>query len=58
MPAKTFFLSLIADVGVNVVAHPSVKGTISLELKDVTVEEVLQVVRDVYGYQYRFSNNI
>ncbi len=58
IPAKAFFLSLISDVGVNVVAHPKVDGTISLELKNVTVDEVLEVVRDVYGYEYQFSNNI
>lgn len=58
IPAKSFFLSLISDVGVNVVAHPNVSGEISLELNNVTVEEVLGVVRDVYGYEYKFKNNI
>ena len=58
LPAKTFFLSLVADSGVNVVAHPEVAGNISLELKDVSVREVLEVTRDVYGYQYKYSNGI
>ncbi|HEY7774080.1 MAG TPA: secretin N-terminal domain-containing protein, partial [Marinagarivorans sp.] len=52
LPAKTFFLSLVSDAGVNVVTDPEVKGSISLELKNVTVEEVLNVTRDVYGYEY------
>lgn len=56
--AKTFFLSLISDVGVNVVTHPNVSGAISLELKNVTVADVLDVVRDVYGYEYSLKNNI
>lgn len=58
VPAKEFFISLIKDTGVNVVAHPQVSGKISLQLNEVTVSEVLDVIRDVYGYEYRFENNI
>lgn len=58
VPARTFFLSLVADSGVNVVAHPEVSGEISLELKNVTIREVLDVTRDVYGYEYKFSDGI
>lgn len=58
VPARTFFLSLVADSGINVVAHPDIDGTISLELKNVTVPEVLEVTRDVYGYEYKLSNDI
>ncbi|SMF34587.1 MSHA biogenesis protein MshL [Alteromonadaceae bacterium Bs31] len=58
VPARTFFLSLVADSGTNVVAHPEVSGFISLELKNVTIQEVLDVTRDVYGYEYKFGNGI
>lgn len=58
VPARTFFLSLVADSGINVVAHPDISGMISLELKNVTVPEVLEVTRDVYGYEYKLSNGI
>lgn len=58
VPAKAFFLGLVADVGVNVVTHPEIEGTVSLELNNVTVEEVLNVVRDVYGYEYRTRDDI
>jgi MSHA biogenesis protein MshL len=58
VPARAFFLGLVADAGVNVVAHPEIEGLISLELNDVSVEEVLDVVRDVYGYEYRYRNGI
>lgn len=58
VPARTFFLSLVADSGVNVVAHPEIAGSISLELKNVTVREVLNVTRDVYGYEYKYSEGI
>ncbi|WP_245792125.1 pilus (MSHA type) biogenesis protein MshL [Teredinibacter waterburyi] len=58
VPARTFFLSLVADSGVNVVAHPEVDGVISLELNNVTVRETLDVTRDVYGYEYKFQSGI
>ncbi|WP_075185701.1 pilus (MSHA type) biogenesis protein MshL [Teredinibacter haidensis] len=58
VPARTFFLSLVADSGVNVVAHPEVSGFISLELKGVTIREVLNVTRDVYGYEYKLGSSI
>jgi len=58
VPARTFFLSLVADAGVNVVAHPEVSGQISLELNDVSIEDVLNVTRDVYGYEYKYSHQI
>lgn len=58
VPARTFFVSLVADSGVNVVAHPEISGAISLELKNVTVREALNVTRDVYGYEYKFADNI
>jgi len=58
VPARTFFVSLVADAGVNVVAHPEVAGVISLELRNVSIGEVLEVTRDVYGYEYKISGGI
>lgn len=58
VPAKTFFVGLVSQAGVNVVAHPEIEGVISLNLKDVSVEDVLSVVRDVYGYEYQLKNGI
>ena len=33
--------------------HPDISGTISVDLKDVTVREALDSLRDLYGYEYR-----
>lgn len=54
-PAATFFMSLVADSDINMVVHPSVTGTVSLKLKNITVDEAMRLVRQAYGYEYEKS---
>jgi MSHA biogenesis protein MshL len=52
-PAKAFFLGLVKGTDYNLVVHPDVAGKISMDLKHVTVGEILEVAKQMYGYDYR-----
>ena len=52
VPASAFFLSLVHDTSYNIVVQPGVTGTITLNLKNVTVPEVMEHVREAFGYDY------
>ncbi|MGM7318139.1 pilus (MSHA type) biogenesis protein MshL [Idiomarina sp. ST10R2A5] len=53
--AKAFFYGLAADSPYNILVHPNVSGEISMSLKDVTLDETLDAVQDMYGFEVRRS---
>lgn len=56
-PAAQVFMSLVADTRYSMLVHPKVSGTISVRLKDVTLREALNSLREIYGYEYRIQGN-
>lgn len=55
-PARAFFMGLVDGTPHNMLVHPDVNGHVTLQLKHVTVEDVLNATRDLYGYDYRRVN--
>lgn len=56
--AKDFFPAIVAGSAYSIAIHPEVSGSISLNLTDVTLTEVLAVVEDIYGFDIRRSGNV
>lgn len=56
-PIQQMLMGMVVDTPYNMLVHPEVKGSVTLQLKNVTVPEVMQALRDVYGYDYRIDGN-
>lgn len=57
VPAQQFFRSIVAGTRYNILVHPDVAGTITANLKDVTLPETLDAIREMYGYDYKIEGN-
>ena len=54
-PANQVFMGIVSGTRYSMLVHPDVTGGISVNLKDVTVFEALDSLRELYGYDYRIE---
>jgi len=52
-PANQVFMGIVSGTRYSMLVHPDVTGGISVNLKDVTVFEALDSIRELYGYDYK-----
>lgn len=56
--AQDFFAALVEDSSYSIAVHPDVEGAITLNLKAVTIQETLDVIEELYGFDIRRRGNI
>lgn len=54
-PVGQVFMAIVSGTRYSMLLHPEVSGSISLNLKDVTVFEALEAIREMYGYDYKID---
>ncbi|MFT5814511.1 MAG: MSHA biogenesis protein MshL [Psychroserpens sp.] len=56
--AQQFLAAIVDDSPYSIAVHPDVSGTITLNLKNVTLDETLDVVESLYGYDIRREGRV
>jgi len=52
-PATQVFMALVSGTRYSMLLPSDVSGSLTVNLKDVTVMEALDTIRELYGYEYR-----
>ncbi len=50
--ASEVFMGMVTGTSYSMLVHPDVTGSLTLNLKNVTVPEAMEAVRALYGYEY------
>ncbi len=56
-PATQVFMAIVSGTRYNMLVGPEVTGTLTVNLKDVTVREALESIRELYGYEFTIKGN-
>lgn len=54
-PAAQVFQAIVSGSRYSMLLPPSISGSVSVNLKEVTVAEALEVMRELYGFEYRIE---
>jgi MSHA biogenesis protein MshL len=55
-PAKEFFMGLARGTNYSIMVSPGVSGQVTLNLDNVTIQDVLEATRSAYGYEYHATS--
>ena len=56
-PAAQVFMAIVSGTRYNMLVGPEVGGNITVNLRDVTVKEALEAIRELYGYEFGIKGN-
>ena len=56
-PASQVFMQLGSGTPYNILVSPDVAGNVSITLRDTTVVEALESLRELFGYDFRIAGN-
>jgi len=56
-PAAQVFMALVSGTRFSMLLPPELAGVITINLKDVTIKEALDTIRELYGYEYRVQGS-
>ena len=54
-PATQVFMALVSGTRYSMLLPPDLGGSLTVNLKDVTLMEALDTIRELYGYEYRIQ---
>ena len=54
-PAAQVFMALVSGTRYSMMVTPEVSGNVTVNLKNVTVREALETLRELYGYEYKLQ---
>ena len=54
-PASQVFMALVSGTRYSMLVAPEVAGNVTVNLKNVTVREVLETLRELYGYEFKLQ---
>jgi MSHA biogenesis protein MshL len=54
-PANQVFMALVTGTRYSMLLAPDVSGTVTVNLKNVTVREALETLRELYGYEFKYQ---
>ena len=54
-PAAQVYMALVSGTRYSMLVAPEVSGTVTVNLKNVTVREALETLRELYGYEFKIQ---
>ncbi len=54
-PINQVYMAIVSGTRYSMLLPPDISGSVSLNLKDVTVFDALETIREIYGYDYKLD---